>query len=127
MSSPTRAASSSAACRAGRRIPASSRSSRAGPAALFDRIQLQPVETAVAGWAQQFGCSSTAKDEAIGNDVRLRSYRGCTNGVKVELYTVDGGGHTWPGAMPVDRLGATTDTIDATKVVVDSLPDFVRS
>ena len=94
--------------------------------ALIDRVQLQPVETAVAGWAQQFGCGATAKDEAIGKDVRLRSYSGCTDGVQVELYTVDGGGHTWPGAMPVDRLGATTDTIDATKIIVDSLPDVAR-
>ncbi len=95
--------------------------------AVFDRIQLQPVETAVAGWAQQFGCDASAKDEAIGKDVRLRSSSGCTDGVRVELYTVDGGRHTWPGAMPVDRLGATTDTIDATKIIVDSLPGVARS
>jgi hypothetical protein len=28
--------------------------------------------------------------------------------------------------MPVDRLGATTGTIDATKIVVDSLPGVAR-
>jgi polyhydroxybutyrate depolymerase len=94
--------------------------------ALIDRVQLQPVETAVTGWAQQFGCGATAKDEAIGKNVRLRSYSGCTDGVRVELSTVDGGGHTWPGAVPVDRLGATTDTIDATQIIVDSLPDVAR-
>jgi polyhydroxybutyrate depolymerase len=95
--------------------------------ALFDRIQLQPVETAVTGWAQQFGCGTTPTDETVGKDVRLRSYPGCPDGVQVELYTVDGGGHTWPGAMPVDRLGPTTDTIDATQIIVDSLPDIARS
>jgi polyhydroxybutyrate depolymerase len=97
-----------------------------GARALFDRIQLAPVETAVTGWAQQFGCGSTPTDETVGKDVRLRTYPGCPDGVKVELYTVDGGGHTWPGALPVDRLGPTTDTIDATKIIVDSLPDIAR-
>jgi polyhydroxybutyrate depolymerase len=98
-----------------------------GARALFDRIELQPVETAVAGWAQQLGCEATPEDRSVGKDVRLRSYVGCAGGVRVELYTVDGGGHTWPGAVPVDRLGATTDTIDATKIVVDSLPDLTRT
>jgi polyhydroxybutyrate depolymerase len=93
--------------------------------ALIDRVQLQPVETAIAGWAQQFGCDATPKDQPIGTDVRHRAYHGCTDGVTVQLYTIDGGGHTWPGATPVDRLGPTTDTIDtidATKIIVDSLP-----
>lgn len=95
--------------------------------ALVDRIQLAPVETAVTGWAQQFGCDATPKDQPIGTDVRHRTYAGCADGVSVQLYTIDGGGHTWPGATPVDRLGATTDTISATKIIVDSLPDIARS
>jgi polyhydroxybutyrate depolymerase len=94
--------------------------------ALVDRVQLQPVETAVAGWAQQFGCGPTPTDQPIGKDVRHRTYHGCAGGVTVQLYTVDGGGHTWPGAIPVPRLGATTATIDATKIIVDSLPGIAR-
>jgi polyhydroxybutyrate depolymerase len=95
--------------------------------ALIDRVQLAPVETAITGWAQQFGCDSTPKDQPVGTDVRHRTYAGCTDGVTVQLYTIDGGGHTWPGATPVDRLGATTDTIDATKIILDSLPDVART
>jgi polyhydroxybutyrate depolymerase len=94
--------------------------------ALVDRVQLQPVETAVAGWAQQFGCAAEPTDRPIGKDVRHRTYHGCRDGVTVQLYTVDGGGHTWPGALPVPRLGATTDTVAATGIVVDSLPDIAR-
>jgi polyhydroxybutyrate depolymerase len=94
---------------------------------LLSRVQLQPVETAVAGWAHQFGCDATPTDRTIGKDVRHRTYDGCRDGVTVQLYTIDGGGHTWPGAIPVPRLGATTDTIDATKIVVDSLPDLTRT
>jgi len=32
----------------------------------------------------------------------------------VVLYTIDGGGHTWPGAIAVPRLGATTQEVNAT-------------
>jgi polyhydroxybutyrate depolymerase len=95
--------------------------------AIFDRIQLQPVDTAMAGWARQFGCAATPEVQPIGADVQHRTYPGCRDDVKVQLYTVDGGGHTWPGAMGVDRLGMTTPTIDATQIVVDSLPDVARS
>jgi polyhydroxybutyrate depolymerase len=97
-----------------------------GSSSPFAGITLQPVETAVAGWAEKFGCDTTPKDQPIGPDVRLRRYGGCTDGVKVQLYTVDGGGHTWPGAIAVNRLGATTNTIDATRIIVDSLPDVAR-
>ncbi len=99
----------------------------AGSSSLFAKVELQPVETAVAGWAQQFGCAATPAVQPIGQDVSHRTYSGCTDDVQVQLYTVDGGGHTWPGAMPVDRLGATTDTIDATQIIVDALPGIARS
>jgi polyhydroxybutyrate depolymerase len=38
------------------------------------------------------------------------TYEGCD----VTLCTVDGGGHTWPGGLPVPTLGATTTDISAT-------------
>jgi polyhydroxybutyrate depolymerase len=37
----------------------------------------------------------------------------------VELFRIRDGGHTWPGGIAVDRLGATTTSIDATTEILD--------
>ena len=44
-------------------------------------------------------------------------------GSEVVLYTIDGGGHTWPNA-PINKLyaaiaGPTTQTVDATALIWD--------
>jgi polyhydroxybutyrate depolymerase len=35
------------------------------------------------------------------------------------LYSIIGGGHTWPGAIPIPRLGLTTKQIDASSAIWD--------
>jgi polyhydroxybutyrate depolymerase len=50
-------------------------------------------------------------------DVRLTAWTGCAGGSAVDFYSVIGGGHTWPGSIPVARLGATTTSIDATALM----------
>lgn len=80
---------------------------------------LAPVERAVAEWAVRDGCAGEPSTTSIGDDVRRLSWTGCTDGAAVELYAVDGGGHTWPGARPLPRLGETTETIDATALMLD--------
>jgi polyhydroxybutyrate depolymerase len=42
-------------------------------------------------------------------------YTGCNEVAEVSLFTVDGGGHTWPGGMPIPGVGMTTRDIDATE------------
>jgi poly(3-hydroxybutyrate) depolymerase len=37
------------------------------------------------------------------------------------LYVIEGGGHTWPGARDVPRLGKTTHSIDAKSLIWDFL------
>ena len=50
-------------------------------------------------------------------DVRRREYRGCADDADVVFYTIEGGGHTWPGGPPFPEwlLGKTTQNIDATR------------
>jgi polyhydroxybutyrate depolymerase len=44
----------------------------------------------------------------------------CSGGVDVELCTVDGGGHQWPGSsIVVPGLGNGTTDVDATARIVD--------
>lgn len=76
-------------------------------------------------WAGRAGCAlNTAVDTVLPNresvditSVRLRQYAGCTPGAEVRLYTIDDGGHTWPGSPhPLFQalLGRTTGDVDAT-------------
>ena len=66
-------------------------------------------------WARRNGCSLTATESTVAPDVVRRAYGACARGADVELYTVLGGGHTWPGGepLPVSWLGRTTRGIDA--------------
>jgi polyhydroxybutyrate depolymerase len=42
-------------------------------------------------------------------------YTGCDRNAQVLLYTIDGGGHTWPGGWPIPAVGKTSKDIDATE------------
>ena len=52
--------------------------------------------------------------------VERLAYPDCPAGGTVERYRVVDGGHTWPGAIPVNlaRLGPTSATIDATGLML---------
>jgi len=59
----------------------------------------------------------TAKD---GTRVRRSVYGGCREGREVVLYTIEGGGHTWPGGPPVGRrVGRVSRDIDASRTMLD--------
>jgi polyhydroxybutyrate depolymerase len=55
-----------------------------------------------------------------GTRVRRALYSGCTGGREVVLYTIEGGGHTWPGGPPVGRrVGRVSRDVDATRMMLD--------
>jgi polyhydroxybutyrate depolymerase len=74
----------------------------------------------MARWAKYSGCAPKKEVVPIGADVEHWIYGGCRTGLGVEFYSIEHGGHTWPGS-PIDvaRLGQTTHTIDATKIALD--------
>lgn len=82
-------------------------------------ITLTSVPKAVTGWAAILGCTGPSERTAA-DGVRLRSWKRCSGGVLLRLYTVDGGGHTWPGSIKVARLGQTSGSIDATGLLLDA-------
>jgi len=51
----------------------------------------------------------------VAPDVTRREYVRCADGAAVVLYTIRGGGHTWPGgeSMPEWFVGPTSGSIDA--------------
>jgi polyhydroxybutyrate depolymerase len=69
-----------------------------------------------ATWAIRNRCSPNPVDSAVATDVLRRTYTNCANDAAVVLYTIEGGGHTWPGGGPLPEwfAGATSRSIDAT-------------
>jgi polyhydroxybutyrate depolymerase len=47
--------------------------------------------------------------------VRGHRYTGCDRGAEVILYTIEDGGHTWPGGPWLPGVGKTTHDVDATE------------
>jgi polyhydroxybutyrate depolymerase len=83
--------------------------------------QAKKVDDAVAAWAAFDGCRANASTTPVAADVQHLVWPGCPGGRAVELYRIIGGGHTWPGGIPVapGRLGATTESISATQLMLD--------
>ncbi len=100
-----------------------------------DPTSLAGIEDWVVGWAARNGCDLTPDAlEPIGNDVTGITYGGCDADAEVRLYTVAGGGHTWPGGgfQPAFIVGATTQSINASATMWDfftryRLPDSTES
>jgi len=71
--------------------------------------------------AEQNGCGPLPHKQLISQHVHSITYTGCTNEAEVILYTILGGGHTWPGGkrMPHFLVGETNHEIDATRILWD--------
>jgi polyhydroxybutyrate depolymerase len=78
--------------------------------------EYEPVSSAVDVWATTAGCTG-ATDEQVSTSVVRQVRTGCQAGYGVELYTVDGGGHAWPGGEP----GWTGGDVPTTEVVATDL------
>jgi polyhydroxybutyrate depolymerase len=72
---------------------------------------------AMADWAAHDHCNATFADARLGTEVERRQWSGCDGTGSVVLYSIVGGGHTWPGAIPIPRLGLTTRQIDASATI----------
>ena len=88
------------------------------------RGRVLSAEQSIAFWATTSGCTAApvTTDEpdrtTDGTRVRRTVYGTCREGRSVELYTIDGGGHTWPGGPPVGgSVGRVTREVDATPLI----------
>lgn len=84
-------------------------------------------------WVARDGCTEPAHhvrlpdtDPDDGTRVRLDEHTRCRGGARVALYTVEGGGHTWPGEGGdwLRRSGAVCHDIDASALLLEF---FLRS
>jgi polyhydroxybutyrate depolymerase len=95
----------------------------AGSATLRGGPVLGAVESA-SFWARAAGCSGPDAPEpptdTVTDGTRLRrsAWSGCAEGREVVLYTIEGGGHTWPGGpAAARRVGRASREIDATSTI----------
>lgn len=97
------------------------------------RGEVLGTEEAVALWASHAGCPKTAQRSPLpdlaedGTRVTRESYEPCSSGARVELYRVDGGGHTWPGGrqyLPEFMVGRTSRDINACDVIWEFFRSF---
>jgi len=77
------------------------------------------ARNAFARWQDLNGCAGEPTVSFESGDVRCESAPACDAGAATTLCTVVGGGHTWPGAVPLPRLGHTTTAVDATDAMWD--------
>jgi polyhydroxybutyrate depolymerase len=70
-------------------------------------------------WARRNRCALNPIDSAVAADVIRRAYTSCAGDAAVVLYTIRGGGHTWPGGGPLPEwfVGPTSQSIDASSLM----------
>jgi polyhydroxybutyrate depolymerase len=73
------------------------------------------AEDWVAAMAQQNGCNPVPEVIPPRGDARGVRYRACDKDAEITLFTIEGGGHTWPGGTPIPFMGKTSKDIDATE------------
>ena len=73
-----------------------------------------------AAWASRNGCGTAPTEQKIASDVTLLSFP-CPAGDEVELYRIEGGGHTWPGSEFAQKIesvvGHTTTSVSANELI----------
>lgn len=74
------------------------------------------VRDFVASWAERNRCAARFVQSTVAPDITRLEYPDCADSASVVLYTLSGGGHSWPGGKPPPRwrVGATNTSIDAT-------------
>jgi polyhydroxybutyrate depolymerase len=96
----------------------------------FHRIKLGKVlsvDESVGFWVKRNMCSTEPvvveepdRDPKDGTRVTRKEYINTIDGNEVILYSIDGGGHTWPGGLqylPAWVVGKTSRDIDATQII----------
>jgi polyhydroxybutyrate depolymerase len=75
------------------------------------------IPTFTANWARRNRCGAKPVESAVAADVSRLEYTGCADDAAVVLYTIRGGGHTWPGGGPMPEwfAGKTSGGVDATR------------
>ncbi|GBD24535.1 hypothetical protein HRbin29_02213 [bacterium HR29] len=86
-----------------------------GPGLIFGLVPYRGAEAYAADWARQNRCRPEWERLQRSPHVVETSWRGCK--AETVLLTVEDGGHTWPGAFDVPRLGPTNREFSAADAI----------
>ena len=95
-----------------------------GPKSLTE-TEFRSVELSVQSWIEANGCPRDPTEEDISDSedvlrIEKRRWGPGEEGSEVVLYTIRGGGHTWPGRVPLAAyLGAAATAISANDILWD--------
>ena len=89
----------------------------AGPDSLVD-IPFASVKDSIDFWLNFNQCPASPQTESF-DDVQHDTYSNCAQGTEVQLYTIIGGKHAWPGSDGPGWAGGDqpTQSISATKLI----------
>src|SRR6266516_3477272 len=81
--------------------------------------RFQGVRAFTASWARRNRCGTNPVDSVVAADVTRLEYTKCADDAAVVLYTIKGGGHSWPGGKPLPQwfVGPTSTSIEATSLM----------
>lgn len=77
-------------------------------------VKVRGTQRNMGDWARLDRCGTVPRRVRSGSQVIHQQWYGCARGTSVVLYTIVGGGHTWPGADPRRAVGLTTQQVSAT-------------
>jgi polyhydroxybutyrate depolymerase len=102
-----------------------------GVAAMFGRRgTVVSSDRTLAFWRDAMGCSGAPRTGRRVASVALTRYDDCRGGAVVQRWTVEGGGHSWPGRARrplLPRLaGPGTDEFSATDAILDFFDEAGR-
>lgn len=99
--------------------------------------QVLSVAESVDRWLAANGCTNRKPtsatldpDTADGRRIRRETYSACRQGTAVEIYTIEGGDHSWPGGAQPGRFGRlvepTSRDVDATRAIWEFFEGHAR-
>jgi len=101
-----------------------------------ERGAVVSTQASVEKWVTADGCTGLPVQDTLPDRdpfdhtrVYRTRYSGCRQGTVVELYTIAGGGHTWPGGpqyLPVRMVGRASRDMNASEIIWRFFADHPR-
>lgn len=81
-------------------------------------LDFPSVATSMDTWRAIDGCTAPKQTLGTVGDTTCVRWGGCQGDAELILCSVDGGGHTWPGGVPIPFLGKTSADVSATETML---------
>ncbi len=82
-------------------------------------IVFRSVADSMEAWRAKNQCATAPTPFYQKGDATCVEWEGCADDAMTALCTIDGGGHTWPGGLPIPVVGKTSKDLDATRAMLE--------